>query len=377
MAMTLVLPFLPIYIEELGETDPQSIISWSGYAFSATFLAAGLMAPVWGKFADHFGRKPILIRASLGMAFCIALMGLVQSVEELLGLRLLIGILGGYASGATILVATQTPKEHTGWAVGTHAAGMLAGNLLGPLVGGLLPAYIGIRNTFFLSAAVIFIAFMATTLLIKETAFRKKTAVTAEDGQTRFWQNTPARNLVLLMLLSASLLMFANMSIEPIITLYLGSLHTMSSNIPLLAGVAISITAFGSLLSSARIGRLGDRKGHINILIACFLLTALTLLLQAFATADWQFVALRFLMGISLSGLLPAITAIIRHNVKGGIAGTVLGYSTSAQYLGLVLGPLAGGWVSNRYGMDSVFYMTSSIMVCAAVLMVINKKMAR
>lgn len=119
MAMTLVLPFLPIYIEELGETDPQAIISWSGYAFSATFLAAGLMAPVWGKFADRFGRKPILIRASLGMAFCIALMGVVRSVEELVALRLLIGILGGYASGATILVATQTPKEHTGWAVWT------------------------------------------------------------------------------------------------------------------------------------------------------------------------------------------------------------------------------------------------------------------
>lgn len=130
MAMTLVLPFLPIYIEQLGETDPESIIRWSGYAFSATFLTAGLMAPVWGKFADHFGRKPILIRASLGMAFCIALMGMVGNVQELFGLRLLIGILGGYASGATILVATQTPKAHTGWAVGTHAAGMVA-NLYG------------------------------------------------------------------------------------------------------------------------------------------------------------------------------------------------------------------------------------------------------
>lgn len=79
-------------------------------------------------------------------------------------------------------------------------------------------------------------------------------------------------------------------------------------------------------------------------------------------------------MGISLSGLLPAITAIIRHNVKGNIAGTVLGYSTSAQYLGLVLGPLAGGMVSNQYGMESVFYMTSAIMVCAALLIGLSQK---
>lgn len=378
MAMTLVLPFLPIYIEQLGETDPESIIRWSGYAFSATFLTAGLMAPVWGKFADHFGRKPILIRASLGMAFCIALMGMVGNVQELFGLRLLIGILGGYASGATILVATQTPKEHTGWAVGTHAAGMLAGNLLGPLVGGLLPGYIGIRNTFFLAAGVIFIAFLATAFLIKETRFKRKAAasqiVNKSDG---FWQNAPSRNLVLLMLGCAALLMFANYSVEPIITLYMASLHTLTENIPLLAGMAISVTAFGSLLGSARIGRLGDQKGHLCVLIACFLFTALTLLLQAFAWADWQFIVLRFLMGIGLSGLMPAITALIRHNVSGHIAGTVLGYSTSAQYLGMVLGPLAGGMVANLYGMNAVFFMTACIMATAALLVAIARQRQR
>lgn len=375
MAMTLVLPFLPIYIEQLGETDPESIIRWSGYAFSATFLTAGLMAPVWGKFADHFGRKPILIRASLGMAFCIALMGMVGNVQELFGLRLLIGILGGYASGATILVATQTPKAHTGWAVGTHAAGMLAGNLLGPLVGGLLPGYIGIRNTFFLAASVIFIAFLATAFLIKETRFKRKAAasqiVNKSDG---FWQNAPSRNLVLLMLGCAALLMFANYSVEPIITLYMASLHTLTQNIPLLAGIAISVTAFGSLLGSARIGRLGDQKGHLCVLVACFLFTALTLLLQAFAWADWQFIVLRFLMGIGLSGLMPAITALIRHNVSGHIAGTVLGYSTSAQYLGMVLGPVAGGMVANLYGMTAVFIMTAGIMATAALLIGISRK---
>lgn len=375
MAMTLVLPFLPIYIEQLGETDPESIIRWSGYAFSATFLTAGLMAPVWGKFADHFGRKPILIRASLGMAFCIALMGMVGNVQELFGLRLLIGILGGYASGATILVATQTPKAHTGWAVGTHAAGMLAGNLLGPLVGGLLPGYIGIRNTFFLAAGVIFIAFLATAFLIKETRFKRKAAasqiVNKSDG---FWQNAPSRNLVLLMLGCAALLMFANYSVEPIITLYMASLHTLTQNIPLLAGIAISVTAFGSLLGSARIGRLGDQKGHLCVLVACFLFTALTLLLQVFAWADWQFIVLRFLMGIGLSGLMPAITALIRHNVSGHIAGTVLGYSTSAQYLGMVLGPVAGGMVANLYGMTAVFIMTAGIMATAALLIGISRK---
>ena len=98
--MTLLLPFLPAYVAELGAGSPQAVVQWSGVAFGATFLGAGVMAPVWGRVADRTGRKLILVRASLCMALAMGAIGLVQSVGQLVLLRLLAGLLGGYSSGA-------------------------------------------------------------------------------------------------------------------------------------------------------------------------------------------------------------------------------------------------------------------------------------
>ena len=110
-------------------------VQWSGVAFGATFLAAALVSPLWGRMADRYGRKLILIRASLGMAVVMSLLGLAQNVWQLVGLRFLAGLVGGYASGATVMVATQTPSSRTGWALGTLASGVMAGNLVGPADG--------------------------------------------------------------------------------------------------------------------------------------------------------------------------------------------------------------------------------------------------
>jgi MFS transporter, DHA1 family, multidrug resistance protein len=118
VAMTLLLPFLPIYVEQLGVTDRAAIAQWSGIAYGATFFAAALVAPLWGRLADRYGRKLMLIRASLGMAVAMSLIGMAHNVWELVGLRLFAGFAGGYASGSTILVATQTPKARSGLALG-------------------------------------------------------------------------------------------------------------------------------------------------------------------------------------------------------------------------------------------------------------------
>ena len=167
-AMTLLLPFLPIYVEHLGVKGHAAIVQWSGIAYGVSFLGAGVLAPVWGRFADMYGRKLILMRASLAMAICMSLIGVSQNIWQLVALRLLAGLLGGYASGAVVLVATQTPKERAAWALGTLSTGTMAGTLLGPLIGGVLPGLIGLRETFFLSGGTIFVAFIATCLLIHE-----------------------------------------------------------------------------------------------------------------------------------------------------------------------------------------------------------------
>lgn len=363
IAMTLLLPFLPLFVEELGVRDHAAIVQWSGIAYGATFFSAALVAPLWGRLADRYGRKLMLIRASLGMTVAMSLIGMAHDVYQLVALRLLAGFLGGYSSGSMLLVATQTPAARTGWALGIMSSGIMAGSLAGPLIGGSLPPLIGIRATFLAAGAIIFVAFLATAFLIREEP-RPKTPPGEKPDVG--WAAVPDKRPLIAMLLTGMLLMFANMSIEPIITVYVAQ-FVEPARVTFVAGIIMAAAALGSILSASRLGRLADRIGHWNVIIGCLAVSAVLLIPQAFVIAGWQLVALRFLMGLSLGGLLPCVAAVIRHNVPARVSGSMLGYSTSSQYVGQVAGPVVGGFIGGHVGMRAVFLGTCVIMAGGAL----------
>jgi MFS family permease len=363
VAMTLLLPFLPIYVEEIGVKDHAAIVQWSGVSYGAAFFTAALTAPLWGRLGDLYGRKLMLIRASLGMAVAMSLTGMAENIWQLVAVRLLTGLLGGYASGSMILVAAQTPKAKSGWALGVLTSGILAGNLVGPLIGGAMPPLIGIRATFWLSGAGIFLSFLATTFLLRENPRPSEARRGAMSG---LWGRVPDKRPVLAMLATGLLLTFALTSIEPIITVYV-ALFAPPREVTFVSGLAMSAGVLGGVISSARLGRLADRVGHWRIVVASLAAAAILLIPQALVVASWQLVALRFLMGAALGGLAPGITSVIRHSAPEAIAGGLLGWSVSVQYVGQVLGPLAGGFVGGHVGMRAVFVGTAVLMAAGAL----------
>jgi MFS family permease len=338
------------------------------------FFSAALTAPLWGRLGDRYGRKLMLIRASLGMAVAMSLIGMAHNVWELVGLRLLAGLLGGYTSGSMILIAAQTPKTRSGWALGVLSSGILAGNVAGPLIGGALPPLIGIRATFLWAGGVIFITFLGTTFLIREETRPPQAKGRKSPGG---WAQIPDKHPILAMLATGVLLMIANMSIEPIITVYVAQL-VEAPQVTFVAGLAMSAAALGSIVSSSQLGKLADRVvGHWSIIIVCLAVSAVLLIPQAFVVNGWQLVILRFLMGLALGGLLPCIASVIRHNVPETIAGSILGYSVSAQYVGQVIGPLAGGYVGGHIGMRAVFLGTCVLMAVGAIGNFVMKRSSR
>ncbi len=362
VAMTLLLPFLPVYVQELGVTDPADIAVWSGLAYGSTFLTAAIVAPVWGRLADRYGNKLMLIRASLGMVVAMSLIGMAHNVYELVALRAFAGIAGGYSSGSMILVASETPKARSAWALGLLSSGIMAGNLVGPLIGGLLPPIIGIRATFWLASAVIFVAFSR----LSSSSSRSESLRPRVPRAGRF-ADIENKLPVIAMMVMGALLMFATMSIEPIITLYVQEIEPDPAKVIFIAGLAMSAAALGSIVSAPRLGRLADRIGHWRVLIGALVASAILLIPQALITAPWQLIALRFLMGLALGGLMPTVTSIIRHNVPGAIVGRVLGLATSSQYVGQVSGPLIGGLIGGHVGMRAVFIGTAGLMVVGAI----------
>lgn len=181
-AFSLVMPFLPLYVEQLGVTGHSALNMWSGLVFSITFLFSAIASPFWGGLADRKGRKIMLLRSALGMAMIMALMGVAQNVWQFLILRALLGLLGGFIPNANALIATQIPRHKSGWALGTLSTGGVSGALLGPLAGGLLADSYGLRPVFFITASVLFLCFVVTLLCIREnfTPVAKKRCFTPE-----------------------------------------------------------------------------------------------------------------------------------------------------------------------------------------------------
>ena len=162
------------------------------------------------------------------------------------------------------------------------------------------------------------------------------------------------------------MVLLASMSVEPIITVYIQQLGVDKAKLPRYAGFIMSATAFSSMLAAPKIGALADRIGGWRVITGCLVATALVLVPQAWVTNWWQLCALRFLMGLTVAGLLPAIGKLIRGLATEGSSGSLLGTLQSAQFTGQVLGPLIGGQVGARVGMGQVFYVTATMLVLSA-----------
>jgi DHA1 family multidrug resistance protein-like MFS transporter len=367
VSLSMLLPFLPLYVAQLGVASPAAVVQWSGVAFGATFFGTAITAPIWGRLADRFGRKPMLVRAAIGMAVVMSLIGVAHSVTELVALRLIAGLIGGYASASIVMVGTQAPRERAGWALGVLSTGALAGNLIGPLVGGFLPGWVGIRGTFFVGGAMIAVAAAATIFLVREDFDRHvdaKARATAKAGGT----SESNRAVLVALLLTAMMVLLANMSIEPIITVYVGQLGVPHDHLARMAGIIMACSAFGSMLTAPRLGALADRIGSWNVIIGCLVVTGLIMLPQAFVTQWWQLALLRGVMGMTIAGLLPSIAKLVRHSVDESHSGRTLGYLQSAQFSGQVIGPLMGGQIGAHVGLHQVFFVTGALLILCAGL---------
>ncbi|CAI0803704.1 multidrug efflux MFS transporter [Serratia entomophila] len=361
LAMSQILPFLPLYVEQLGVTGHQSLSLWSGLVFSGTFLVSAVVSPLWGSLADRKGRKLMLLRASLGMAVVIALQGLATSVWQLFALRALMGLTSGYIPNAMALVATQAPRDKSGWALGMLSTGQITGVIAGPLLGGLMADHLGLRVVFFVTAGLMFVSFLVTLFLIKERRVEVKKADQL-SGKAVF-RSLPYPALIVTLFFCTLMIQLANSSISPILTLFIRELSGNVSNIAFISGMIAAVPGVAALISAPRLGRLGDRIGTARILIAALMLTTLLFAIMAWVETPLQLGILRFLLGFADGALMPAVQALLLRYSSDQVTGRIFGYNQSFMYLGNVVGPLIGSGVSALLGFRWVFAVTALLVL--------------
>ncbi|CQJ44247.1 multidrug efflux MFS transporter MdtG [Yersinia rohdei] len=364
-AFSLIMPFLPLYVEELGVSGHQSLNMWSGLVFSITFLFSAIAAPFWGSLADRKGRKIMLLRSALGMGMVMVLMGMAQNIWQFLVLRALLGLLGGFIPNANALIATQVPRNRSGWALGTLSTGGVSGALIGPMIGGLLADNYGLRPVFFITAAVLFVCFVMTWLYVKE----QFAPVLKKDmlNSRQVFNSLKNPKLILSLFVTTMIIQVATGSIAPILTLYVRELAGDIHNLAFVSGMIASVPGVAALISAPRLGKLGDKIGPERILVAMLALSILILIPMAFVQTPLQLGILRFLLGATDGALLPAVQTLLIYNCTNQVAGRIFSYNQSFRDVGNVSGPLLGAAVSASYGFRAVFCVTALVVLFNAI----------
>lgn len=362
--MTMIIPFLSLYLQEdFGLSDPHEIGVWAGFIFAANFFTSFIFQPIWGKLADKYGRKMMLLRSGFGMAFVMVLMGFAQSPLHLLLLRMLNGTISGFNPAAISLASATTPKKKMGFAMGLMQSGQVAGTILGPFIGGLLADAVGYRPIFYITGALLFCASMVAMFMVKENFNREEAAKQPEMSVLKGFKILSQVKPLLALFTVTFLLQLAMQGPMPLMAIYVQELHGTKENLAFLAGFVTSVTGMSNMIASPLLGKLSDKIGAHRILTFALLGTALTQIPQAFAGTVWQLIAIRFLMGMCMGGLLPSVNSLIRKYTPDGMESRAYSFNSSTLSLGNMCGPIIAGALSGPIGIKGIFIISGILLL--------------
>ena len=356
-SFSIVMPFMALYIEELGVKG--DMVEWyTGLSVAISALASALVSPIWGRLADRYGRKPMMIRASMVMTFTMGGLALVPNVFWLLFLRTLNGLFAGYVPNATALIASQVPQNRSGYALGTLSTGLTAGVLIGPLLGGTLSEAFGMRGTFLLVGLILFICCLLTVFGLREN-FQP-----IEKGEmmtlSQVFAKIPSKSMLIGLFVTSMIIQISAQSIAPMLALYIRYLG-QRDNILFYSGLIVSAMGFSSLLSTPFLGKLGDRIGNHRLLLIGLFYSFLLYFLCGFAGSALQLGILRFAYGFGVGALMPSVNSLLtKMTPKEGIS-RIFSFNQSFSYIGQVLGPFVGSAVATGLGYRWVFLVTAMI----------------
>jgi MFS family permease len=161
-------PFLPLYIAKIDGMSLADAAMWAGIAAALQGIGAFCSGPLWGMAGDRWGRKPMLVRACLGGATGLLLLGFVTTAWQVVAIRFMIGVMAGAPAAAMALIAAGTPSEHLPKALGRIQASILGGSAIGPLISIGLVAMWGYRTTFITAGFLMFSGAAVVMIMIRE-----------------------------------------------------------------------------------------------------------------------------------------------------------------------------------------------------------------
>lgn len=365
---TIVLPFMPYYVQELGVTDLEQVEMWSGLLVTGQAITMAIFAPLWGSLADRYGRKLMVERAMFGGTILLGAMGLVRNVQQLAILRVLQGCVTGTVPAAITLVASSVPRQRAGYALGLLQMAIYSGASAGPLLGGLVADTFGYRAAFWVTAALLFTAGLSVFFLVEESVepSRQKEDSPAEG----FWQRLALvlRSRALLVMFSIRVVMnFGSGIMAPMLPLFVQSLMLDGERVSSITGLITGVGAATAALGAVALGRVGDRIGHRRVLLACVLGAAVLYAPQFLVASPTELLVLQGAVGIALGGILASVSATLANLAPEGRQGVVYGVDASAVSVANTIAPMVGAAIAAGLGLRFIFLCAAGIFALAAL----------
>jgi MFS family permease len=355
---------LAVFLQPMADATGWSRAGISG-AMTLVFLSMGVGGFAWGALSDRIGARPVVLAGSILLALGLAL---ASRAGSLLEFQLAYGLLVGFAAGSFfppfIAVVSNWFEQHRALAVSLTTAGVgVAPLTMSPLASWLLTFqdWRGAQMTIAVIAAA---ALVPASLLVRQPPRLQSGSGVPGPAEGGLKLGEAMRSLPFIVL---ALTFFACCAMHsgPIF-------HTISyavfCGIPAMAAVSIySLEGFAGLGGRVLLGMLADRHGAKPVLIAGLLVQALAAGAFAFASRLGEFYAVAFVFGLAYGGVMPLYSVLARGYFGPHIMGGVIGAASMISSLGMALGPLAGGWLFDRYGTYAWLYAGSFAVGLGAV----------
>jgi MFS transporter, DHA1 family, multidrug resistance protein len=366
---TLVMPFLPLYIAELGTTDVGEIALWTGLILGATPTVTAISAPLWGRVGDRYGSKLLVIRSLTAFIFTNAGMAFVTAPWQLLALRALLGVFAGYGALTMSMAAQSAPRAKLAQAIGTVQTGHRLGPAIGPVIGGLLAPLVGLRNAF-LVAAMFYAAAMLLIVLVYKEPLDVKRASKARGGWEVFSQliRLPGFLLALFVIFG---LQTVDRSFGPVLPLFVSQVGVDDERIPIVAGVLFSLGAVSAAAGSQLAPRLLNRRTAKWVIVNGTITAAVALGAIVLAPSLWMLGLAIVIAGTAMGSSTTAIYSVAGGLLPADAHSTGFGIMTTASLMGLAVSPVAAGLIGSA-GLRIVFVADVVLLIVLGVLVLRN-----
>jgi DHA1 family multidrug resistance protein-like MFS transporter len=361
---TLVMPFLPLFIAQLGVTGVGPIAMWTGASLGVTPALTAMLAPAWGRLGDRYGRKIMVERSMVSFVILMSAMAFVTRAWHVLALRAVQGLFAGYGSLSVAMAAESAPRDRMPSAIGLVQTAQRLGPALGPVIGGVLAALVGLRGSFIVTALFYAIGLMVVWIMYDDHAIHATVDDTPATGRVTFRSVLAFQNFVLMMAVIFGL-QFVDRSFGPILPLYVERVGVSHARVALVSGILFSIMACAGAAGHHFCGKLLKRFPLRVVIAGGAIVAACGSGLFGASGRVWSMCVASSLLGVGIGAAMTASYTAAGTVIPARAHGAGFGVLTTASLVGMASSPFIAGFLGGT-SIRAVFFVNLVVMAAVA-----------